>query len=399
MAEPLKLVHVTTIPLSLVSLIGDQAAAMRRRAFSVYGVSSPGDLLDRFAAEQGVEVFAVPMNRSISPLADLRSLWSLWCIFRRLRPHIVHSHTPKAGLLGTLAAWLARVPVRIYQLHGLRYTASRGPARWLLKQSERVACRLADRVLCISPSLRARILAESLCPPGKLAVPHQGGYGMDAHNLFNPAHFTPADRAAFRRAHAIPEDALLIGYAGRIVREKGLVELAEAWRAFRAERPDLHLLLAGPFEPHDPLPPETEQLYRSDPRVHLVGFTPLAGMPAVYAALDLLVLPSWREGFGRTLVEAAAMSVPAVATRIDGCVDAVQDGITGVLVPPHDASALAEAIRAYLSDPALRAEHGRAGRARVLRDFRPEVIDEAVWREYAALLSSRGLSAPAGASR
>ena len=174
---------------------------------------------------------------------------------------------------------------------------------------------------------------------------------------------------------------------GRVVRDKGLVELVEAWQTLRAERPELRLLVAGDFEPQDPLPPEVEKLLRTDPRVHLTGF--VWDMPPLYTAMDVVVLPTYREGFGTVAIEAAAMELPMIATEVPGCVDAVQDGVTGTLVPPRDAATLTEAIRRYLLDPELRRRHGRAGREWVLREFRPEDVWEAQYAEYTRLLQMR----------
>jgi glycosyltransferase involved in cell wall biosynthesis len=176
----------------------------------------------------------------------------------------------------------------------------------------------------------------------------------------------------------------VLGFAGRIVRDKGLIELDAAWRMLREEFPDLQLLLAGEFEPQDPIPADVEARLRGDPRIHLAGLVP--DMPRFYKAIDVLALPTYREGFGTVLLEAAAMALPVVATRIPGCVDAVRDGETGTLVPSHDAAALADAVRAYLRDPELRRRHGDAGRRRALRDFRPEAMWEALYQEYVRLL-------------
>jgi len=167
-----------------------------------------------------------------------------------------------------------------------------------------------------------------------------------------------------------------------------LIELTQAWRVLREECPSLHLLVAGPFESQDPIPSDVEATLRSDPRIHLAGT--VHDMPNIYRTLDLLVLPTYREGFPASLLEAAAMELPVVATRIPGCVDAVRDGETGLLVQVHDAEALTAAIRTYLDDPALRRRHGLNGRLRALRDFDPEVMRDALFQEYLRLLSERG---------
>jgi len=184
----------------------------------------------------------------------------------------------------------------------------------------------------------------------------------------------------------------VIGFIGRIVRDKGIIELAGAWKELREEFPDLHLLLVGPHEPQDPIPAEIDRMLHSDPRVHLLG--EVSDIPPLYAVMDVLALPTYREGFPNVLLEAAGMKVPVVATRVPGCADAVQDGVTGMLVPPCDAARLAVAVRTYLHDGELRRRHGAAARDWVLQEFRPERIWQAIYEEYLELLEKKGIPVP-----
>jgi glycosyltransferase involved in cell wall biosynthesis len=382
-----RLVHVSTAPQTLWFLEG-QVRYLKARGIDVWALSSPGELLDQFAAHLGVPVHDLEMERRITPLRDLITTARLWRWLRQVRPDIVDAHTPKGGLLGMLGAWLARVPVRVYHMHGLPLMTATGLKRRLLRWAEKVSCLLAHRVVCVSASLREAAVAEGLCQRDKITVLHHGSIkGVAAETQFNPARLGGTVRTAARERLGIPRDAEVIGFAGRVVRDKGLVELVEAWQTLRAERSELRLLVAGAFEPQDPLPPEVEKLLRTDPHVHLTGF--VWDMPPLYTAMDVVVMPTYREGFGQVAIEAAAMELPMIATEVPGCVDAVQDGVTGTLVPPHDAAALADAIRGYLLDPDLRRRHGLAGRERVLREFRPEDIWEEQYAEYRRLLRMR----------
>ena len=393
-SEFMKLVHITTVPQTLAFLTG-QTGFMERRGFEVHALSSPGDMLDRFCSREQVRAHPVEMARRITPLRDLAALFRIWCILRRIRPDIVHSHTPKAGLLGMLAAAAARVPVRVFHLHGLPHATACGLRRRLLKWSTRIACLVSRRVLCVSASIRSLAIAEGLAPNWKIIVTARGSVnGVDAAGVFNPERLDPDSRNSVRLRSGIPSESLVIGFVGRLVPDKGLVEMADAWASLREEFPDLHLLLVGDTEAHDPLPPGVLAQLRADPRIHCTGWSD--GLAEFYGAMDLLVLPSYREGFPVAVLEAAAMALPVVATRVPGCVDAVEDGITGLLVEPRDARALARAIRSYLRDPQQRAMHGQAGRQRTLRDFQPAVVWQAVEREYVSLLRERGIpcSAP-----
>jgi glycosyltransferase involved in cell wall biosynthesis len=390
--RPVKLVHMTTISSSLAFISG-QVGYMRARGIDVYAISSPGADLGRFAELERVRVYQVNMSRRITPVEDIGAILHIYQHLRLIHPDIVHTHTPKAGLLGTIAARMAGVPVRIYHIHGLPFMTARGHRRALLRLSETTSSRFAHQVLCVSNSVREVAVGEGFCRADKVKVLGRGSInGVDAEQEFNPALFGANVRAATWMKHGIPADAVVVGFVGRIVRDKGLIELVEAWRLLREEFGNLHLLVVGNPEPQDLVPEDVDKTLRTDPRVHLAGFE--WNIPPLYAAMDLVVLPSYREGLPVVPLEAAAMQIPVVATRIPGCVDAVRDGVTGTLVPTRDAQSLASAIRRYIRDPKLARAHGRAGRERMLRDFRPQDIWEATYREYCRLLGEAGISAP-----
>lgn len=382
------LTHVTTVPDSLEFLRG-QLDYMKARGFRVSGITSPGPELDRLAAEFQIRISPVPMARKITPLADVGAVAAMRRLLRQHRPAIVHTHTPKGGLLGLIAAWSAAIPVRIYHMRGLPFTTATGWRRTLLWQSEWLSCHLAHRVFAVSESVRAVAVREKLCDPSTITVlGHGSGNGVDATGRFNPDALGPEARREVRASLGLRDDDLLVAFIGRIVRDKGVAELVEAWQSIRRAHARARLLVIGPFEPKDAVSKETRLALGTDPRVRLVGMT--WEMPRWYTAMDVVVLPSHREGFPNVLLEAAAMGLPVVATRVPGCVDAVADGETGILVPPGEPRPLASAIQVYLSTPALRRHHGAAGRQRVLAHFRPEAIWQALYIEYVRLLGQAG---------
>lgn len=386
--DRIRVAHVLTVSMSIVFIRG-QLGFMRRRGIDVHVITSPGPELTEIQNEPGVTAHAVPMTRAITPVRDAVSLFRLVRTLQRVRPTIVHAHTPKGGLLGMVAARLANVPVRVYHMRGLPLMGTTGLRRWLLTWSERVSCALADQVVCVSRSLRDVAIEEGLCRPDRIVVLANGsGQGVNAAGRFNPDRVGAETRHVARASLDIPSNVPVLGFVGRLVRDKGIVELFEAWRWLRDHWPDLHLLLVGPVESGDPVPARVLESLREDPRVRIAG--PRRDMPAMYAAMDIVVLPSYREGFPNSPLEAAAMGLPVIATRIPGCVDAVVDGETGSLIPVRDAHALAAAVHRYLGDESLRRQHGRNGRERVLRDFRPETIWSEVYRVYADLLRRRG---------
>ncbi|HEX7069980.1 MAG TPA: glycosyltransferase, partial [Rhodothermales bacterium] len=268
--QRLRLVHVTTVPQALMFLTG-QVRYMKARGLDVFAVSSPGEYAGRFEAQEDIPVHTITMCRRITPARDIVALSRMYRYLRRVRPQVVHAHTPKGGLLGTTAAWLARVPVRVYHIRGLPFMTATGNRRLLLRWTEKASCTLAHQVLCVSASVRDVAVQEGLCPSRKIAVLGNGsGNGVDAARRFDPARWT-ADGARTRLALGIPADALVVGFVGRIVRDKGIADLFESWRHLREQFRNIHLLLVGPFEPDDPLPHAVCDALRSDARVHLAG--------------------------------------------------------------------------------------------------------------------------------
>ncbi len=375
---PLRVVHTVTVPLSLVPY-AQQLKYMHGQGMEVHAVSSPGEAWD--SVGHHVKAHHVSMQRAISPVCDLVSLGRLCRTLRHIGPHVVHAHTPKAGLLGMLAAVLTRVPVRIYLLRGLRFQTARGWKRLLLKTCERLACRSAHRVLCVSASLRELAIKERIVPRSKIVVLANGSSnGVDSDHRFNPRLVNAVSRGEIRSRYAIPEDAMVLGFVGRLVREKGIVELIRAWEVLREEYPDLYLLLVGWYEEQDPLPRSVRELIHNDPRIRFTGRQ--WETPPLYRAMDIFCLPSYREGLAMVLLEACAMQLPVVATSIPGCVDAVEDGVTATLTPPRDVPAMIAAIRRYVDDPRMRLAHGQAARQRMARDYAPARVWDGVLEQY-----------------
>jgi glycosyltransferase involved in cell wall biosynthesis len=383
--QRIRLVHVTTVPESLWFL-RSQPGFMTQNGFDVHVVSSPGADLRRFAATEDVHAHGVHMLRRISPYSDAVALLLLIRLFHRLGPDIVHAHTPKAGLLAMIAARLTRVPVRIYHVHGMPLSTATGVRRLALRYADMLASGLAGRVLWVSRTGLAEAERLRTIRPGLGVVLLHGSInGVDTQERFDPA-ARASQGATVRRELGIPISSVVIGFVGRIVRDKGIVELAHAWSVLREEFPHLRILFVGSAEDGDPVPHNILAKLRSDCRVHLVGHSALP--EKYYAAMQILALPSYREGFGLAALEGSAMALPVVASRVPGLTDAVVDGVTGTLLPAGDGAELTDALRRYIVDPELRSRHGAAGRVRARRDFAPHDMWLALREEYKTLLRS-----------
>jgi lipopolysaccharide/colanic/teichoic acid biosynthesis glycosyltransferase len=388
--------HAVTVSATTRLMLG-QLGALREAGFEVSLVSGPGPELEAVAAEEGVPAFSLPMEREISPWRDLRSFWHAWRLLRRVRPTLLNVGTAKAGLLTGVAAVLAGVPCRIYTLHGLRLETTRGLKRFLLTWAERVACRCAHRVLCVSESVRQRTADLGLAPLSRTCVLGAGSFNGLNFARFSPSPARTAAAAALREELGIPADAPVVGFIGRLTRDKGIPELVEAYRLLRARVPEVRLLILGRYESGDPVPEAVQETIAADPGILHVGY--VSDPSRYYHVMQVLALPTYREGFPTVGLEAAAAGKPVVTTYATGAVDAVVEGVTGLLVPVGDAPALARALAQVLEDRALARRLGQAGRARVERGF----AQARVWSELVALyrrvLAERGLVTDAGGPR
>jgi lipopolysaccharide/colanic/teichoic acid biosynthesis glycosyltransferase len=382
-----RVVHMVTAPPTTRLMLG-QLRALCEAGFEVIVMSAPGRELDLVAEQEGVRRVAAPMEREIAPWHDARSLWWLWRLMRRFHPALVNVGTAKAGLLGGLAAWLAGVPCRVYTLHGLRLETTTGLKRRLLIRTEKLACWCAHRVVCVSESVRTRALELGLTRREKMVLLGAGSFnGIDA------ARFAPtperARAAVAKRAElGIAREVPVVGFVGRLTRDKGLPELVQAYVSLRERFPALRLLLIGRFETGDPVPEETRRFIESDPGVIHVGY--VSDPSGFYHVMDVFALPTYREGFPTVALEAAAAGKAMVTTRATGARDAVVDGITGLIVPIGDAVALTEALERLLSDRALAMQMGKAARDRAERDFRQDRLWAELADLYRSLLAERG---------
>ncbi|WP_431245440.1 glycosyltransferase family 4 protein [Leifsonia xyli] len=369
-----------TVDLSL-RLMSGFPAFLASRGWDVHVVCSPGPGVDALDGTDGVTVHRLPMRRDPSPIADLRSLFAWIRLLRRLRPDVVSAGTPKAGLLGMLSARLVRVPARVYLLRGLRLETSTGLGRRILTALERVSIGCSTATVAVSRSLAARAQELRLGKRDRFVVLGDGssnGVDVDAIERTLPS---PAERDALRESLGLGAGPV-IGFVGRLTEDKGVGVLADALHLLRDRGIAVQLLVVGAAEGSatDPLTPSGVTVART-------GF--VTDPERYYALMDVLCLPTFREGFPNVVLEAAAAGVPTVTTDATGAVDSVVDGETGLIVPVRDAEALAEGLARLAGDAELRERLGAAARERARTRFGRATVWAAQEGFYRGLLASR----------
>lgn len=371
---PLLIVGVTSAQTCLV--LTGRLRRLREAGFRVVLCCGEGELLQETAEAEAVEALVVPIRREVALWADMLALAKLTWMLRRMEPEIAEFSTPKAGLLGMVAAVLAGVPRRVYVLRGLKLEGVKGWRRTLLLGCERVAAGCAQVVLCNGESLRQEALRLRIGNAEKLLVLGRGSSRGVNLERFRPGR--EGERAAVRAELGIGVDELVVGFVGRLTGDKGIPELLEAFELLVERVPECWLVLVGWFdEAEDRVDEAVRERIAAHTRIRHVGF--VRDVERQYRGMDVLALPTHREGFPNVALEAAASGVPVVTTEATGARDAVLDGVTGVLVPTGDAVALAGALGGLLMDGDRRLEMGEAARRWVGENFAEErVVGKAV---------------------
>lgn len=411
-----KLIRITTVPRSLSKLLKGQMRFMSAY-YEVIGVSSGGDTLREVSEYERVRVKPLEMTRKITPLKDLWSLVKMVNFLRKEKPLIVHTHTPKAGTVGMLAAKLTGVPIRLHTVAGLPLVEASGNKRKLLNGVEKLTYACATRVYPNSNGLKEIIIANKFCKESKLSVIANGSSNGIDTAYFSPDAITPEEKQKLREQLNIQPDDFVFIFIGRLVKDKGINELVAAFRRmcsefrvpsseFIAESSKLDdkvtepitllpdgdvgrglnpkLLLVGPYEQDlDPLLQETIREIECNPNIISVGFQ--NDVRPYLAIANALVFPSYREGFPNVVMQAGAMELPSIVTDINGCNEIIVDGENGVIIPPKDEKALLGAMQIFLSDTEKVGKMTRNARAMIKSRYEQQVVWEALLEEYRKL--------------
>lgn len=385
-AKRVKVCQVVSADISLKFLLLGFMKYLQKEGFEVRAASSRGKWIPEIE-QQGIPVYTVAITRKLfTPMADVVALVKLILFFRRERFDIVHTHTPKASFLGQIAAFLARIPIRVTTIHGLYFQrGSSWQKKLIFMPVEYIKARIVHRAFSVNTEDVEYLLEKGIYSREKIM--YMGG-GVDLKKL-GPTKFSLDFIERKRQDLGIESGAKVVGIVARLVKEKGFLPLFEAFCEVKRQVPDAVLLVVGPEEPEkeDALDPKEVSRYGIEESVIFLGER--TDVEELYAVMDVFVLPSFREGLGLSILEASAMKLPVVASDIRGCRDGVENGVTGFLVPSNNPERLAEALIRILKNPQEAKSMGEAGRRRVEKEFNEEVIFARTVKQYRNLIQER----------
>lgn len=384
-----KICIVFTVDESLDTLFPDFYPLLIEQGYNVFGVCSDtsNGLYTEKVRRQGVKVINIPMERDFSVLNDIKCLWLFMKFFKKEKFDIIHYASPKASLLTVLAAILSGSnSYRLYTMRGLGYASYAGVKKWIAKLCEKIACRGAHKIIAISKSLADEARKKNLVGNKEILVLGSGSSKGVNLNKFNVNDAICQNAKQIRQSLNIGENDIVIGFVGRFSPEKGMTELFLSFSNLCNLYANIHLLIVGEQDKRVPLKTDFLARLKSHPYVYFVGTK--TNVEDYYAAMDIFVLPSYREGFGNVLIEAAAMKVPVIATDIPGCRDAVRNNETGFLVKAQDTNSLQAALEKFITDADLREKFGNTGYLWVRENFDRFQIWTFLFKIYAEIVPS-----------
>ncbi|UII31644.1 glycosyltransferase family 4 protein [Fulvivirga ulvae] len=381
-SRKIKLLRITTIPASLNVLLKGQLLYVQSHGFEVLTVSSAGPEIDELVQRENVTHYTIPFTRKVTPLHDLRCLWRLIRYIRREKIDIVHTHTPKAGLLGMLAAWLCMVPHRFHTVAGMPLTESVGVKKLILKWTERITYWSATKVYPNSEKLKLYIEQNLFRGNNKLSVIGYGSSNGIDTSYFKKSRDLELSGKNILKEYGVNGDCMILTYIGRIVADKGINELVEAFQKLNKKKSEkLRLFLIGDFEDDlNPVNGHTRQTIENDANVFAIGFK--HDIRPYLAITDVFVFPSYREGFPNVVLQACAMEVACIASDINGCNEIITHLKTGLLIPSKNVTELYEAMNLLVDNHSLRGEMAKKSRKRVVEKFAQNFLWEEIVKEY-----------------
>ena len=380
-----KLIRITTVSKSLKRLLKGQLHYMNTHGFEVIGVSSPDEFLPQVEKAENIPTYAVAMQRGISPLDDIKSVWNLYKIFKKEQPKIVHTHTPKAGTVGMFAAYLAGVPIRLHTVAGLPLMETKGIKRKILNNVEKITYQLATKVYPNSLNLKQFIIDEKLGKASKLKVIGNGSSNGIDTSVFDPATVSKEIKSELRDSLAIKPNDFVFLFIGRLVNDKGINELITAFVNLAERHADMQLVLVGNNDDNsDPLADETLEQIQNHPQIHAVGYK--NNVVDYFAFADVFTFPSYREGFPNVVLQAAAMQLCSIVTNINGSNEIVEEGKNGFVIPLKDAENLGKKMKYCYQNKEQTKQMGFKSRRIILEKFERTQLWALIKKEYDSFL-------------
>jgi glycosyltransferase involved in cell wall biosynthesis len=382
-----KLIRITTVPISLEKLLEGQLSYMQTY-FEVTAVSADHDALQKLGQQIQVPTYHLEMSRQITPWKDLKAVFRLYWFLKEEKASIVHTHTPKAGIVGMMAAWLAGVPVRLHTVAGLPLMEAIGLKRQILNFVEKATYRFATKVYPNSQGLYDFIISEKLTSQQKLQMIGKGSSNGIDTAYFDPNLFTIQQNLELRSELNIATDSFVFVFVGRLVGDKGINELVEAYVQLKKALPsqETSLLLVGPFEQElDSLDQITLQEIERNPTIISVGYQ--QDVRPYFAMSDTLVFPSYREGFPNVVMQAGSMGLPSIVTNINGCNEIIAHKVNGIVIPPKDAVSLTAVMNELLCNEETITLLSSNARKMIVERYERQEVWEALLQEYQSLLS------------
>ena len=374
------LIRITTIPLSLEKLLSGQLRFMSDY-YEVIAVSSDKERLEQYGKSEKVAVFPIEMTRKITPIKDVLAVIKLYFYLKKNKPFIVHSHTPKAGVVGMLASKLAGVPHRLHTVAGLPLLEGKGFKRILLDFVEKLTYSCATKVYPNSQGLSKIIIENKYCFPDKLKVMADGSSNGIDTNYFNPELFSTDENLNLKKELGIKEEDFVFVFVGRLVKDKGINEMIEAFEFLQKVQKGIKLLLVGYYEQElDPLNAHSMESIKKNEAILTVGFQ--NDVRPYFAIGDVLVFPSYREGFPNVVLQAGAMGLSCIVSDINGCNEIIIEGKNGIIIPVKDSNAIYEAMKKIATDENLQFQLQKNARKMIVSRYEQKVVWEAILEEY-----------------
>lgn len=369
----IKVLHVFTVPFSITYFVGKQFEYLQKKSGSQFFVAC-SDPMQLTAMENEYNFTAIPIDisRNINPLKDLKSIYQLYRFIKKNEINTVVGHSPKGGMVAMISAYLSGISNRIYFRHGIFYETSKAIKQFIFKNVDRISGTLATKVVCVSNAVAERSVIDNLNKSSKNFLLGKGTCnGVDTLHRFNRENYSLAQILNLRQKYSIKDNDRVVGFVGRLVHDKGIDELIQAWQIIKQKNQNVKLILVGPLEERDSILEETKKTILEDATIIFTDYCKDAA--PLYNLMDIFILPTYREGFPTVVLEASAMELPIVITKATGCEEAIIENETGIFIE-NNAESIVDGIQYYLDNTIMAKEHGTNGRIFVEKNFQQEKI-------------------------